>query len=181
MENAVFEHKISSDVPHQNPLSSSSKNPHHSRTGAPFWCGRAPRHPQESPREPRSSAENLSFIRKNYRLRRSHLLFPIKNPLSASSRTHTILARELRFDFTNGFFYVGLILAFMTQEAITAKTSVLPKRNHGLRTNMSLWQKVEGKNSPRRWKKCTPKKQIFVHAFLASEPPKNFSFAEAKP
>ena len=137
-----------------------------------------PKRAQESPGLP---PKTLVLLGKNYRLRRSHLLFPIKNPLSASSRTHTILARELRFDFTNGFFYVGLILAFMTQEAITAKTSVLPKRNHGLRTNMSLWQKVEGKNSPRRWKKCTQKKQVFVHAFLASEPPKNFSFAEAKP
>ena len=55
-------HKISCDVTHQNPLRCSSKNLHHSHTGAPFWRGRAPRDPRESPREPRSGAKNLSFI-----------------------------------------------------------------------------------------------------------------------
>ena len=41
--------------------------------------------------------------------------------------------------------------------------------------------KSERKKSPKRLKKIHTKKVIFFTAFLASEPPKNFSLAEAKP
>ncbi len=41
--------------------------------------------------------------------------------------------------------------------------------------------KSEGKKGPKRSKKIHTKKNIFLTAFLASEPPKNFSLAEAKP
>ena len=112
---------------------------------------------------------------------KSHLVFPIKNPLSSSSKTHTTLAREPRNDFTRGQNLCWPHLGLHDTRGYTCENLSFTEVKPQVTKNHEFVTKSGRKKQHQEVKKTHTKKTCFFTAYLASEPPKNLSFIEAKP
>ena len=104
---------------------------------------------------------------------KSHLVFPIKNPLSSSSKTHTTLAREPRNDFTRGQNLCWPHLGLHDTRGYTCENlSFTEEKTIGYEKSWICDKKWKEKTAPGGEKNAHKQKHVFLLLIWLRSPPK---------